>query len=309
MRRCLIIYTICGLVASTSAALSASCGPDAPPAPAVAHGFNCEVFYDNFDHPIGTTVDMGQTWAPGFKWYLQGGQAYPLNPADVAIQAPGTEIGGLRLIPDIDWTAANSATNFNGLWNMGSCAWVSVPDNVWVGQQNVVQGSMYMQVQMSSISNGTGGYWWPAIWNLATGRLFESTAAHNPEIDFFEFLGGGRNIHDWLGASDPSPTPYGNANTIVYPTPKTYGVLILKPGDNGGVGTIRAYEGAAAGTETLDNSHNVTWAPGGLYSSTSEMPLCFLITSGYNQAIVIRSIRVWQVTPPGAGIGGRRFFP
>jgi GAF domain-containing protein len=48
-----------------------------------------------------------------------------------------------------------------------------------------------------------------------------------------------------------------------------------------------------------------TWIPGGTYSVTAEMPMCFLITSGYQQPLVLRSFEVF-VPPPQPGIGRLR---
>lgn len=263
-----------------------TCGPDVAPAPAVAHGLTCEVFWDDFTSL--STVDLTDSRAPGFKWYIHnaspGHLQAPTPPGDIALVA-----GGLQITP--------SRNTGEDLFNMESCAWTGPPASYpagWVG--NAVQGSMYIDVKVSSIGAlNPAAHWWTALWALGVQQYFSAFPSpvnfSSPEIDFIEYSGGGRNLHQWdiftSGSQTDTYTSYAVTPTFV--DGETLGTLILAPESNGGVGKVEGYlNDVVEGSSTP-----VTWSPGGTYSITTNIPLCFLITSGYQQPLVLRSFRVF----------------
>jgi hypothetical protein len=273
----------------------AQCGPDPTPAPAAAHGFNCEVFWDNFTSL--STVDVNNTLAPGYKWYVAvayGG----VTDASVFQQVSG----GLQITPDLNGAHPNSSS----LYQMASCA---IQASGWVG--TAVTGGMYIDVKLTTWGPQLGGNnWWPAGWTLGlvqlVGGLPTGQTVNSPELDLREWAGTeARYTHIW---QLPASTDIGGqtyvSSTQTFVSPTTYGVLVLKPAQNGGTGTVIGYLNDAVET----NSTPVTWSPGGTNSNFSELPMCVLFTSGYNQPVVIRSVGVWQATlpPQGGKLRGRR---
>jgi len=288
------------LLLSCSTAL-AVCGPDKAPAPAAAHGFTCEVFWDDFTS--SSTVDLGNTRAPGFKWYINnrwpglasGYAAWQnfniTNPSDIAFVA-----GGMRLTP--------SSNTANDGVNMMSCATTGVAGE-YVG--TAIKGGMYIDVQVTSISPivATGAMWWTALWSIGTNFLTAldpyPATTRLAEVDFLEINTSARMLHEWQinhAAQDVTRKYY---DQIPYANGMTIGTLILPPELNGGTGTVVGYENEVVGV-----GPPVTWAPGGLYSTTTTYPQCFIITSGYNQAVTLRSWKVFAAPPPALAPTGRR---
>jgi hypothetical protein len=269
-----------------------TCGPDPVPGPAAAHGLTCEIFWDDFTS--SSTFDLANTGAPGFKWYIRNVYGRVLNPSDLAFVA-----GGVQITP-----STNTAQD---LYNIASC----VPTGtrgVYNGTA-VGGGSLYVNIKISAIAPEVGGnLWWAALWMLGYRQIvggWPVLPAPSPESDVLEHSGGHRNLHQWdilneMGSQTDTFTPLANTPPFVNGT--TYGTLILKPEDNGGTGTAVAYL-----NDELDAENTpVTWAPGGTYSVTSVMPMCILMTSGFTQSLVVRSVQVFAAPTAPSGGGGRR---
>src|ERR1700730_10499157 len=100
----------------------------------------CEVFWDHFTS--SSTVDLADTRAPGFKWYIHnrwpglasGDAAWQnfdiTNPSDITFVA-----GGMRLNPSVN--------TVNDGVNMISCATNGVAGQ-YVG--TAIQGGMYVDI-------------------------------------------------------------------------------------------------------------------------------------------------------------------
>jgi hypothetical protein len=281
LRALIILLFLC------SAASAQTCGPDAVPAPAAAHGLTCEVFWDDFTS--SSTVDLANTGLPGFKWYLQRtGTSVPTNPADIQFVA-----GGMKITP--------SSQTTNDLWNVTSCF---ATDGIGGYVGNAVQGSMYVDITITSLSDPGGTLWWPVLWALGFRQLGGGTPPGgypfaSPEIDFMEHTGGGRNLHQWeiFGGGSQTDTfvEYGGFVPGSLNPDEKIGALILAPEINGGTGTVVGYV-----NEVADAHVPATWSPGGTYSATTTTPICFLFTTGYLQPLVLRAFKVF-VPPPSAG--------
>jgi hypothetical protein len=271
-----------------STASAQTCGPDPVPAPAAAHGLTCEIFWDDFTS--SSTVDLANTGVPGFKWYLQRtGTPIPTNPADIQFVA-----GGMKITPSSETT--------NDLWNVTSC--FATGSGTYVG--NSPQGSMYVDITITSLSDPGGTRWWPVLWALGIRQVAGGTPPGgypfvSPEIDFMEHTGGGRNLHQWNilapGSQTDTFVEYGGFVPGSLNPGDKVGTLILAPELNGRTGTAVGYI-----NEAPDAHAPATWTPGATYSTTTTMPLCFLFTTGYNRPLVLRSFKVFAPpSPPGAG--------
>jgi hypothetical protein len=281
------------LVLLAPPAAGAACGPHTVPAPAAAHGFTCETFWDDFTSLV--TIDLGDTRKQGFKWYPHSHYGITTSPAAFSIVA-----GGLQLSPTTDTS--------NDVYNMTTCPGSAGESGGW----NDVVGGMYVNIKVSVIAAqpATQPRWWPAFWMEGSDAIRGSRAAQawpndNPEIDLLEMFYGGavaRYLHNWY--TPPAGTPVtdnGSATYVASPSfanGNTYGALVLKPEQNGGVGTIVGYLNDVVEASSTPK----TWTNGGLYRGYAEVPLCVLLTAGYTWPIVVRSVQVWQAP---SGFKGR----
>jgi hypothetical protein len=283
-------------------AAAQTCGPHTPPAIAASYGFTCETFWDDFTSL--STFDMADTLAPGFNWYLRRFNTITEPTAGLSIVP-----GGLRLNP------ATVYSDIYGLYNIGSCTAGAESGGNLVGKR--VAGPMYVELVLSEVFGDDLGPWWPAFWMLGEEQIKGTVRPYDsPEIDLREHASGGsRNLHRWhLNADfltqEETYTYY--AGIPSFSPGEKLGVLILSPELNGGVGLVRGYY-----NDTLYEPHDVTWAPGGLYSEAAIAPMCLLFGTGANEPVTLRSWRIWQApngTPPveppepspNAGGGGVR---
>lgn len=275
----------------------AVCGSDTVPAPAAAHGFTVQVFCDDFTSLA--TVDVNNTAAPGFKWYVQSGYG-----GFTPVTAFSQQAGGLQIIPTVNML------NGAGLYNMTSCAGVGSSGS-YVGTALV--GGMYIDITLTTWGPTLGGNlnhpsaWTLGLWQLVGLPPGASSDNPSPELDLREWSGTeGRYVHYWSLSSglDLAPgglVPYVNS-TAAFVSGVTYGALILKPWQNGGTGTVIGYLNDVVEPTSVP----LTWHVGDtLWVNFSEAPMCILFSSGYNQPIVIRKVAVWQapVVPPAPGSG------
>jgi hypothetical protein len=270
-----------------------TCGPDPVPAPAAAWGYSCEVFWDHFTSI--STVDVNDTRAQGFKWYVhnhfpglasgahQWQVGLPTRPGDVFLDPRGE---GLTLRPTVEEVPSGG-----GGRHLESCATNGIA-NQYVG--TAILGAAYFRYEITSTTEGTSGAWWPAGWTATTEFLMSSgpypSSNHWPELDIFEaqLPNQGRYIHDWLinsASQTDSPTPYGASVGV---TRITYGTLVVPPELNGGTGFVRGYV-----NDTTAQSPTVTFSPGGPYSSVATQHHCIVFTSGLNQPLIIKSVQVF----------------
>jgi hypothetical protein len=297
--RCLFPF----ILLCASAAQAQTCGPDPVPAPASQQGFNCEVFWDGFASLA--TVDVNDTLAPGFKWYVKGSGF--VEPSSAFVQTAG----GLQITP----TNNDPVT---GLYQLGSCASTGGGNHVGT----TVTGSMYVDIKLTTWGSQLGGNnWWPAAWMLGGEQLYAirvptTGIIDSPEIDLREWANAGdaRHYHFWHiigsgGAPDGSQADIGNyvyvSSTPAFVSGYIYGASLLDPTLNRGTGAVTGYLNDFIET----NSTPVTWSPGATIQNTTLKPMCILFGSGYNQPIVIRSVQVWQTAPAGVtplGGGARR---
>jgi hypothetical protein len=242
-----------------ASAHAVTCGPHTPPAPAAAHGFTCETFWDDFSSMA--TIDLAMTKKQGFKWYPDAAN----GPATYAIVS-----GGLQITPTTN-------TDNDGV-NLPSCPIHGGEASGW----NAVVGGMYVDIKMSSKGAlpATKPRWWPAIWLQgfwSSSQFSPPEPWNNPELDLLEFFwdGGGtpaRFVNYWVTTGGGNFSNIGSQTYVTSPTyadGNTYGGLILAPEQNGGTGTVIGYLNDVVEPTGTPK----TWLPGGLYRGFSEIPL------------------------------------
>jgi hypothetical protein len=313
---------IFGLLMGWCAQAEAACGPDTAPAPAAARGYTCEIFWDDFTSI--STVDVNNTKAPGFKWYvnngwpgLGGGPAQNLQNVDIS--PPGDIIldpgGNGLLINPSNNNPLGGATNT--LYNMQSCVTNGVA-NQYIGTTIPGYNGFYMDYTVFSVSPSagtiSGNHWWPVGWMLGVNVLDALDPAPGfltfAEVDVFEQLNGapspppfGRFSHWWQGngsGQTDHQARYGQTPTSLNNT--TFGVLVVPGAQNGGTGFLRGFI-----NDVIDpNNVDVTWTPGdGQFSNIESNNHCMIFTTGHNQPMVIRSVKVFApnlLTPPRRGL-------
>jgi hypothetical protein len=292
-----------------STAGAQTCGPDPAPAPAAAWGYTCEVFWDHFDDIA--TIDVNNTKAPGFKWYVNNrwpGLAAGRNWNTTTITPPGDIAivsGGMRLTPTFD----------DGV-NMQSCVTNGLP-NSWNGY--AIPGRFYVEVEVTSVSPSIGivppNTWWPAFWTMAV----EFLSAPDPspaliihsELDIFESINNpgstGRNVHWWSvnGTSQTDhPVTYGADTTVL--NGNKFAALVVSAEQNGGTGFVAGYVNDVH--QTSGGPGDRAWPPADAnYNKTATDHHCLMISSGKNQALTLKAVKVWG-PPPASGGGRVRIF-
>lgn len=269
------------------------CGPDPAPAPAAAIGMTCETFWDDFTS--SSTIDMTNSLAPGFKWYLGNNwpRALDLNwPGGAPVTTPtptswfSIGSGGLSISALID--------DVRGQVLLTSCGPIaSAP--FYVGTP-ITGGFFLRTVQGASGSSGANA--WPLIWTFPTEFLVGGVggAAVFVENDHLEGHANQpvgnfqRLLHHWL-----YPGHNDNAFGGPHGAPPTTGTVadsfVVPAALNGGTSKMDYYVNGVVESVTDSTSY-----PGSfdLYMSNHN---CIILGSGFGSTLVLRSLQVWQ-TPP-----------
>jgi hypothetical protein len=271
------------------------------PTVAVSAGFNKNVFYDNFLSP--QTIDQYNTFAPGFKWYLNRASDN---------------------IPSITWQTAPSDLSFdaNGL------TFISHYDS---GVPRTTKGSSLATLGFNPLNNSTfgvliapiGGYFeaqmsfsptYPDICDQAVafwlagadmGALVHAGKIHNnlhyTEVDILEMLGvscsalgatisPNMGVNEWLnGRITSSGGGIQNLGAFDFTQFHKYGFLWKTIAQNGG--TQGLYQWYVDGS--LINT--VNYHSGGLYSSSeTQGGFNMVLQTGNDWALNIKQVTVWQ---------------
>jgi len=285
-----------------------------PAPPPIAGWGYCLAWNDEFDAGL-KSVDLNNTQASGYKWYVQAPDYSPVqasyftNPAPsvLRILGSGPHSGGVV-----------SAVSMNNGFNLADS------DGFYFEGRIRLLSTVYVPANS-----------WPAFWLRGSDGAFPGTAAPWPgttngwqnsvEIDLMEYYGGtsyGSALHDWYGSG---PFTDNNAHTLWsansyggYPTNAwhTYGCLMVPSWQTtNGVGYVKMFldnvfvTGFTVAwqnpTNLYTNNPNATPTPAGsnIYS-TSELwhHIISIGTATINSPIDVDWVRVWQpVTLTGIG--------
>jgi hypothetical protein len=283
-------------------------GDPSQPTVAESAGFNENVFYDNFSSP--QTVDLYNTFAPGFKWYLNRPSdntpsvTWQTAPSDLSFGA-----NGLTFISHYD--SGLPTTRGSSLATLG----FDPLNNSTVGVLIAPNGG-YFEAQMSfnptypDICDQAIAFW---LAGADMGALVHASKINNnlryTEVDILEMLGVscsalgafvkramGKTIspnmavHEWLNGKITS-TGGGiqNLGTFDYTQFHKYGFLWKTIAQNGG--TQGLYQWYVDGG--LINT--VNYESGGLYSSSETQDgFNMILQTGKDWALNIKQVTVWQ---------------
>jgi hypothetical protein len=267
----------------------------------------------SFDDEFTTlnSVDVNNSGAVGFKWYVQ----YPYGASTTPANRFSLTTDGLVLTPQ---------SGDNTQWMMATAAKRSSNAQGFVG--NVFGGvdGYYAEAQISfdntlvNTSNGWPSFWAESLQHMITTDQWAGQAsgyAHFIEDDFFEYdtaAGSGANsygqaVHDWYGlykvtcsgfCDDTLPNFVVKLNTTTWTTPHTISQLYI-PGtaSNGFVGLLQNF---------FDGVHvnvNYTWTNAGartpplvapyLGSIMDRQSVAIVLGTGVGAPMTIRYVRVW----------------
>ncbi len=279
-----------------------------PSTPAAANGY-LEL---TFDSALSSdTVDVGQTYASGFDWYV--GNFFnpaPLNP--ITFNGRG--------IATINGSAGNSNLQIStaGLKVMGT------PASGWVG--TAFGGGAYFEASLRfdpalvDVNNG-----WPAWWSMSIEHLASLPERqwigqvpdywHFSEVDFFEYdmpqtvpnVFGGTVNEYWGVYNTPSWTENifpsymrklpANARLSDF---HRYGCLWV-PAKGSSTSKLSWYfDGRKVGTDVAW-SHLPDAPPPPVdpwkFSILDKQHLVLILGSGANQPMTVESVKVWQASP------------
>ena len=271
------------------------------PAPAATYGYNTLKLWDDFTSL--STIDVNNTLAPGFNWYIQNSQGKTYTQAPGCCKVDGTI---LTFTPK---------TNLGG-W-LCTCGWTGISPNYTVGNAIAPTGA-YFEARMSSAGRDTNGPWWPAFWlydnqitiNIAAANNFPWNGNHYAEIDIMEKFGVDTTVlstvWDWSGFTQPSTpiaagTHFPASGTLNFADFHTYGCLWVPASKNGGTGLIQFFIDGVhqAG---IDVTYSQTGASpegngtiGQFYClDTSVLGYNLQIGSGAAWPILVDYVMVWQ---------------
>lgn len=289
---------------------SLTCGPDTPPAGAIALGYTCEVMWDHF---LSTnSIDVNDTGSPSAcapssdnsygnifgsncNWFVHNGWPglnRPSNgnpwPSVVTLSSDYSikSGGGLILAPATD--------NYPDSM-MNTCVYsASAPGYKGFG----ITGGYYLDVDLTATGSADATAWaaaWSIPWEffitLGTGSLsftevdyFEAPFGRN--LHYFTLVGGSTTVNSNYGIGSLGATPYGAANVPGSPSSlfERYSADTLQS-------SVTLTYGPSIAPSTPGGP---TGQPTGTYTSFSNQHECVLLTSGATQSMTVSSVKVWQ---------------
>lgn len=283
--------------------LSGAASPPSQPWPAYKYGFNRNVFYEDFNNLNG--IDVNNTLAPGFNFYVQTNVNAPNNAA--------------KVVPSSAFSVSNSILTFtppSGVsGDIGTAAYQSPSQAATPG--TVFNGAGYFEARIRVNNAGSTGA--PAFWmiddlilsNIGTegsggpGACPAFPTGGLSEVDFMEFFGSPIDIdcYNWYSCS----STVRNTNFLPSSQPTTtnfnlYGSLILQPSRNNGTGLIIPYINRVALPEctvTFTSSGISPQAASGaqngwMNSVITSTGMTIFLTCGGGGSMDIDYVQVWQ---------------
>lgn len=287
-----------------------------PSQPGIAKtwGFNTPVFWDDFNSIA--TIDVNNTLAPGYKWYMTNTKI-PQDSPD------GTQAAGVTQAPS-SVSVANSVLTFTP--SAGSGGWLTTTGYTgnsgtrYVGQPIAATGG-YFEAKFSYNPNFTPAasfsfpfQYWPGFWiediNLWLSINDGVAAGRNlAELDFFEGFGGSGQsntafeVHDWTDNIHSVQLNNGQPNlgSPNFNNMNTFGTLWVPQSKNGGTGLVQRFFNGTHLTSadvTYSSSTTSPEADGGFTGVFSDLDTsvgyALQIGSGHNWPINIDYVMVWQ---------------
>lgn len=252
-----------------------------PPPGALARGFTKNLLYTDFSATGLSSIDVNNTGAPNFQWWVQnswtdgGFPGVSPTPASAFTQVAG----GVAI------AAANSAnSSMMSVFGTGGAGFYG-------NMVNAGGVGFYAEFTCKLTPGASSGNPHTALWLIQTVYALDGAGGtKSPEFDVLEVIDSSNqlltNIHEWLSGADQGQLTDPNQvyGTLSDSNLHTYGVCVTPPSLNGGVDKRELW---------LDGVHlssmDVTWsstgtcaastAPStvGLFSSSESTPLVLLV--------------------------------
>ena len=284
------------------------------PHPAAKYGFHRLTFSDDFLSP--NTIDVKNTLAPGYKWYMANAMI-PQDSPDGNLHTGVVQSPASVSVANSILTFVPSAKSGGWLTNVGYKG-ASAPRTV--GTPIAATGG-YFECRTSFDPDFTPAasfiypfQYWPAFWiediDLWLAINDRNPAIGNkPELDFFEYfsrsIGYGMDMHDWTNnvhsAGLISSVVNASLGSPGFQKMNTFGTLWVPQGKNSGRGIVRRYfngKHIAAADVTYSSTTASPQATGGFPGVFSDMDtssgFVLQIGSGHGWRIHVDYVRVWQ---------------
>jgi hypothetical protein len=284
------------------------------PAPATTWGYTNLVLYDNF---TSTTIDLNNTLAPGFNWYVNN--AWPFMnagnsawlPMNTSTATPSSDliVSGQQVDMTTDVSHLNESLNTCG--SLGSQSYVG----------KAFGGGFYLEVRMSAnpaLATSAAASWagWPIFWGVPVEFLDGAFAYGTPfvEADGFEQFPTGTGtitkemaLHEWhVGASSSFQFSASNydvsaaINGADLSQPHRFGFLWVPQSLNSGTGLLqRFFDGVHITASDVTYSATAhptpdTTLPIGTFAEMDSEHFCILLGAGPSWPTFIQSVQLWQ---------------
>jgi hypothetical protein len=286
----------------------------AQPSAAATWGYNHCVVFDDFNDL--STIDVNNTLAPGYNWYMTQPSAPWFspdgNPATGTTLAPScVSIGNsiLTVNPNVTHGSYLTSAGYTGETGARYTGW------------QVPATGFYTEVSMAFDPSRTTAQFGPPIFgwfayfmSSCVGDLFGNdqnpTLTPHPELDIFEHFGTltppTNTILDWRGAHPGQSTIFSNTNhqpnfgSINWTQQNKVGCLWVPAAKNGGTGIVNFYinRNLLSSGFTYSQSGTSPQASGGgagvFYDMDTCAGYCIKFGSGFNWPIFVDYIMLWQ---------------
>lgn len=266
--------------------------PSNLPADVATYGFSAVTFNDNFTSL--SDIDLTDSGAPGFKWYLRN--AWPNASQTGYHNIPSSDPTGVVLNSPGNGVQLSKGSHFNLV--------TACTDGADGYHGQVFSGGGYFEISMNfnpALANPANPIW-PAFWAHDVGCLEFPNRTDFMEPDFFEAYPSGLGtitifmaIHDWAIVGGVNTTNNQNPNYIVTlpGSPDLtqfhrYGTLWVPAARNSETGLVKRYfDGVNIPAMTVEYSATTgsspvatPFNPNGVFSIWDSESIILIISSG-----------------------------
>jgi hypothetical protein len=299
-----------GNAISSAALITATTVSIQVPAPALAHGYTTLAFYDNF---ATNTVDINNTGAKGYNWYIQSGwpRCY-----QTAWQSFTSGVSGHLTVANNALTIASGQMGSSSQPAGAQLASAIPAANAQNYNGTIFNGAMYIEIRSQFSPGASPGSpnSWPIFFAIPYEFLVVGSVTVFEELDFWEAFPQGvgainfqAQTHEWTFSSPTAGTANSTAvGNWTYPATQptaglyfTMGFLLQPSTANSGTGVIRKFFN---GVEVLDQLYFTAsgGSPGatptnasGIFSLADTENFILMLGAGPSWPNVISSVSVW----------------
>lgn len=257
-----------------------------------------------------STIDLANTQAAGFNWYVGKPFGYATSPSSFFSLAGGTG-------PGLVITPTSDATNFQLCTTVPSLQ----------ANRKSYSGGLYFEASIKFDPTRVVGTLngWPAIWSLPTEKMDNPPTTdqwpgqavgyeHWIENDFFEYLSiifgkgdagsYGATMHDWFGTSPTFAGNIQNASNNIVETPSGISTVwtnfhkisqLWVPATSTSLGYVANYfDNVLLSVVTWAQDPNTSPPPAQPWSLMDSEHMSIILGTGNSMPLTIEFVRVWQ---------------